>query len=210
MGTPPKPKTWILSGSIAVAALAAAYTMGRISAESDNRTQSHHDVASKDDPDLRSTLSAIRKRLASCEKTLQRRDHHLQKREEKPHTNANNPTVSPAPEVPKQCIVVSQATDLTANCTNFRRHFNAYKAILGSSMLDCRTVLSIRELAIKQSSICAIVTRSFDGGSQPDPTSDPHGIDAMKNAHIVRSEHGVIDMNDLVKNPECINRMQAE
>ncbi|XYI02966.1 hypothetical protein ACMHYB_25710 [Sorangium sp. So ce1128] len=210
MGTSPKPTTWIVSGSIAVAALAAAYTMGRISAESDSRTQSHHDVASKDDPDLRSTLSAIRERLASCEKTLQRRNHHLQKREEKPHANANSPTVSPAPELPKQCIVVSQATDLTANCTNFRRHFNAYKAILGSSTLNCGTVLSIRDLAWKQYSICAIITRSLDGASQPDATSDPRGINSMEKPYIIRSEHGDIDMNDLVKNPECIARMQTE
>ncbi|WP_437986926.1 hypothetical protein [Sorangium sp. So ce117] len=210
MGSSPKPTTWIVLGAIAVAVLAAAYTAGRISAEGDSQTQPHHDAVSKDDPDLRSTLSAIRKRLASCEETLQRRNHHLQRREEEPHANASNPTISPAPELPKQCMVVSQATDLTANCTNLRRHFNAYKEILGSSTLDCRTVLTIRDLAIKQSSICSIVTRSFDGGTQPDTTSDPHGIDAMENAHIIRGDHGNIDLNDLVKNPECAAHMQAE
>ncbi|XXT24768.1 hypothetical protein WME94_24870 [Sorangium sp. So ce429] len=209
MGTSPKPTTWIVLGSIAVAALAAAYTMGRISAESDNQTQSHHDVASKDDPDLRSTLSATRERLASCEKALQLRNHHLEKREEQSRSDASNPTLSPAPD-PKQCIAASQAKDLTANCTNFRRHFNAYKAILGSSTLDCGTVLSIRDLAWKQYSICAIITRSSDGSSQPDATNDPRGINSMENAYIIRSEHGEIDMNDLVKNPECIARMQAE
>jgi hypothetical protein len=160
MGTSPKPTTWIGLGIVAVATLAAAYNLGRTSAESGSRPQRHQHVASKDDPDPRSALSVAQKRLASCEKTLQRRNHHLQKREEKPHANASNPTLPPAPGPPEQCIIVSQATDLTANCTNFRRHFNAYKEILGSSTLDCRTVLSIRKLALKQSSICAIVPRT--------------------------------------------------
>ncbi|WP_129344521.1 hypothetical protein [Sorangium cellulosum] len=211
METSPKPTTWIGSGIIAVAALAAAYNLGRTSAASDRRPQRHQDAASKDNPDLRSALSAAQKRLTNCEKALQRRDHPLQKRAGKPHINTNNPTASPAPELPKQCIVASQAKDLTANCTNIRRHFNAYKAILGSSTLGCETVLSILELAQKQYSICAIISRrTLDDTSQPDATSDPRDIDANENAHPLRSEHGDIDMNALVKNPACIARMQTE
>ncbi|WP_437589682.1 hypothetical protein [Sorangium sp. So ce1000] len=40
--------------------------------------------------------------------------------------------------------------------------------------------------------------------------SDVRGIDAMENAYIFRSEYGDIDINELVKNPACIARMQAE
>ncbi|WP_437782879.1 hypothetical protein [Sorangium sp. So ce1097] len=213
MGTSPTPTTWIGLGSIAVAALAAAYILGRASAESDSQPQSHQDVASKNDPDLRSTLSATRKRLATCEKTLQRRDHHLQKREENPHANEDKLTPSPEPELPKQCIIASAATQvhtLSANCTNFRRHFDAYKEVLGSSTIGCEIVLSIRDLARNQYSICAAIARSFEDGSHSDITSDIRGVDAMENAYMLRSEYGDIDIDDLVKNPECIARMQTE
>ncbi|WP_437977133.1 hypothetical protein WMF11_08680 [Sorangium sp. So ce295] len=213
MGTSPTPTTWIRLGSIALAALAAGYILGRISADSDNRPPPHQDVASKDDPELRSTLSATQKRLASCEKTLQRRDHHLQTREGKPHTNEDKPTPSPEPELPKQCIISSAATQvhtLSANCTNFRRHFDAYKAILGSSTIDCESVLSIRDLARNQHSICAAIAKTFEDGSHSDLMSDIRGIDAMENSHMLRNEYGDIDINDLVKNPECIARIQAE
>lgn len=200
-------------GSIAIAALAAAYNLGRISAERDDRNQPHRDVASKDDPDLRSTLNATRKQLASCEKTLQRRDHHLQQIEGKPHTNEDKPTPSPEPELPKQCMIASAATQvhtLSANCTNFRRHFDAYKAILGSSAIDCETVLSIRDLARNQHSICVVIAKSFEDGSHSDLMSDVRGVDAMENSYMLRSEFGDIDINELVKNPECIARMQTE
>ncbi|WP_433929483.1 hypothetical protein AB3662_37725 [Sorangium cellulosum] len=213
MGTSPTPTTWIGLGSIAVAALVVAYNLGRLSAESDKRAHPHQDVASKDDPDLRSTLSATRERLAICEKSLQRRDQHLQEREGKPHTNEDEPTPSPEPQLPKQCMIASAATQvhtLSANCTNFRRHFDAYKAILGSSTIDCETLLSIRDLARNQHSICVAIARSFEDGSHSDLTSDIRGIDAMENSYMLRSEYGDIDIDDLVKNPECIARMQTE
>lgn len=213
MGTSPAPATWIGSGLIAVAALAAAYNLGKISTQRETQAQSHQDAASKDEPDLRSTLSATQKRLTICEASLQRREHRVQKREGKLHTNDDTRTPSPYPELPKECIIASQATQLhalAANCTNFRRHFDAYKAILGSTTLDCETVLSIRDLARNQHSICAAIARSFEDTSQADVTSDPRGIDAMENAYMLRNEYGDIDVDELVKNEECIARMQAE
>lgn len=213
MGTSQKPTTWIGSGFIAVAALAAGYTLGRTSVESDNQTQSHQDAASKDDPDLRSTLSTTRKRLASCEETLQRRDSHLQKREKKPDANEDKPISSPEPELPKQCIITTQAMQLktmAANCFSFRWQFNAYKEILGSDALDCETVLSIRDLARNQHSICTAVARSFDDASQPDVTSNVFGLDAMESAYMFRSDYGDVDVDELVKNPECVARMRTE
>ncbi|AUX25810.1 hypothetical protein SOCEGT47_063620 [Sorangium cellulosum] len=99
---------------------------------------------------------------------------------------------------------------LATNCTNFRRHFDAYKEILGSSTIGCETVLNIRDLAQNQHSICAAVARSFEDTAQPDIMSDIRGIDAMENAYMLRSEYGDIDVNELIKNPECIARMQTE
>ncbi|AUX24542.1 hypothetical protein SOCEGT47_050800 [Sorangium cellulosum] len=99
---------------------------------------------------------------------------------------------------------------LSANCTNFRRHFDAYKAILGSSTIDRETILNIRDLARNQHSICTAIARSFEDGSHSDLTSDIRGIDAMENAYMLRNEHGDIDINELVKNPECIARIQTE
>ncbi|WP_437538132.1 hypothetical protein WME79_19635 [Sorangium sp. So ce726] len=212
MGTSPKPTTWIGSGAIAIAALAAAYNLGRISAESDNGPQSHQAAASKDDPDLRSTLRVTRKRLASCEKTLQRRDQHLQKRDGDPHTNDDNPILPLESGLPTQCIIRSQAIQLhmlAENCRDFRWQINAYEQILGSSTLDCGTVLSIRDLAQTQHSTCVSVIRSFEDASQPDVTSDILGLDAMENAYMFRDEHGDVDIDKLVKNSACIARMQA-
>lgn len=213
MRTSPTPTTWIGLGSIAAAALAAGYILGRTSAESDNRPCPHRDVASIDDPDLRSTLSATRKRLATCEKALQRHEHHLQKMEKKPDTNEDEPTPSPEPELPKQCIIASAATQvhaLSANCTSFRRHFEAYKEILGSSTIDCDTILSIRDLAQNQHSICAAIARSFEDPSQSDLMSDTRGVDAMENAYMLKSEYGDINIDELIKNPECIARTQTQ
>ncbi|WP_437947942.1 hypothetical protein WME98_45635 [Sorangium sp. So ce296] len=213
MGTSPKPTAWIGFGAIAIAVLAAAYGLGRISAKGDDQPHSHQAVTSKDDPDLRSALSAARKRLANCEKTLQHRDHHLQKREGKPHTTEDNPTPSPQPESTEQCVIASRAKELkwmAANCRDFRWQFNAYEEILGSSTLDCGTVLSIRDLAQTQYSICAAVVRSFEDTSQPDVASDILGIDAMESAYMTKSEYGDVDVDELVKNPECIARMQAK
>ncbi|WP_437664525.1 hypothetical protein [Sorangium sp. So ce1182] len=213
MGTSPKPTAWIRFGAIAVAVLAAAYGLGRISAKRDNRPHSHQAVAIKDGPDLRSALSAARKRLASCEKTLQHRDHHLQKREGKPRNSEDIPTPSPQPEPSEQCIITSRAKELkwmAANCRDFRWQFNAYEEILGSSTLDCSTVLSVRDLAQAQYSICAAVARSFEDNSQPDVTSDILGIDAMESAHMTKSEYGDVDIDELVKNPACVARMRTE
>lgn len=213
MGTSPKLTTWIGLGSIAVAALATAYNLGRSSAESDSRPQSHQDAASKDDPTLRSTLRATRRRLAICERDLQRRVHHLQKREAKPHTNEENVTPSPEPELPEQCIIASRASELhtlATSCWYFRWQFSSYKTILGSSTLDCETVLSIRDLARNQYSTCTAVARSFEDASQPDVTSDPRGLDAMENAYLHEREYGDLDVDELVRNPACIARMQSE
>ncbi|MGK3963456.1 hypothetical protein WMF38_04620 [Sorangium sp. So ce118] len=213
MGTSPKPMAWIGFGAIAVAVLTAAYCLGRLSATGDNQPHSHQAVDSKDGPDLRSALSAARERLASCEKTLQHRDNHLQKREGKPRTSEDIPTPSPQPEPLEQCIIASRAKELkwmSANCRDFRWQFNAYEEILGSSTLDCGTVLSIRELAQTQYSICAAVVRSFEDTSQPDVSSDILGIDAMESAYMTKSEYGDVDIDELVKNPACIASMQTK
>ncbi|WP_437627176.1 hypothetical protein [Sorangium sp. So ce1151] len=213
MGTSPKPTAWIGFGAIAVAVLAAAYCLGRLSAKGDNQPRSHQAVASKDGPDLRSALSAARNRLASCEEILQHRDNHLQKREGKPRTSEDIPTPPPQPEPSEQCIIASRAKELkwmSANCRDFRWQFTAYEEILGSSTLDCGTILSIRELAQTQYSICADVARSFEDTSQPDVTSDILGIDAMESAYMTKGEYGDVDINELVKNPACIARMLTE
>ncbi|WP_437816551.1 hypothetical protein [Sorangium sp. So ce1078] len=194
-------------------AAAAAYNLGRISAEGDKRPRSHQDAASKDDPDLRSTLSATEKRLASCEKTLQRCDHHTQKREEKPRINEENPTILPEPECPKQCIVASQARSVNTmgtNCRNFRWHFDAYKEILGSGTLDCGTILSIRDLAQMQYSGCVAIISVSEDAHYQDATSDPLAVGAVEDAYATRGEYGNIDIDELVKNPECIARMKTE
>ncbi|WP_437492522.1 hypothetical protein WME75_18205 [Sorangium sp. So ce1014] len=213
MGTSPKPTTWIGLGAIAIAALAAAYNLGKISAESNEQPQARQDAASKNDPDLRSTLSVTRKRLASCEKTLQRRDHHRQKREEHPHTNEDKRIPSPKPEFSEQCRIELQAIELerlAMNCRNFSGTFGAYKAILSSSTIDCEAVLSIRDLARDQYSECSDVIRSFEDASQPNVASDRRGIDAMESAYMFKSYYGDVDIDELVKNPACIDHMQAE
>ncbi|XXY49353.1 hypothetical protein WME91_56020 [Sorangium sp. So ce269] len=213
MGTSPKPKIWVELGAIAVAALAVAYNLGRISVENDNQPQSRQDTASENDRHLQSTLSVARKRLANCEKTLQRRDHRPQKSEEKPHTGEEKTTPSSGPELSEQCIIASQAKELhrmATNCWNFRRQFDAYNEILGSGTIDCETVLSVRDLAQAQYSICSAVIRSFEDTSRPDVTSDILGLDAMESAYMFRSDYGDVDIDKLVKNPACIARMQTE
>ncbi|XXY49354.1 hypothetical protein WME91_56025 [Sorangium sp. So ce269] len=213
MGTSLKPTTWIGLGLIAVAAL-AAYNLGRISAVSGNRTQSHQDAASKEDSDLRSTLSATQERLASCQATLQRRDHDLQKIEGKPHATGGNPTPSPEPELPKQCIIAMQAKEqnmVAANCRDFRRHFDAYKAILGSGTISCETILSIRSLARMQYQLCILIIKVDEEIKKQYATSDSIAIDAVEDAYTTKSKHGdVDDIDALVKNPECVARMQTE
>ncbi|WP_438011094.1 hypothetical protein WME89_21945 [Sorangium sp. So ce321] len=213
MGTLPKPTTWIGFGAIAISALAAAYNLGKISAESNKQPESRQDAASKDDPDLQSTLSVTRKRLASCEKALQRRDHHPQEREGHPHTSEDKRTPSRKPELPEQCRIESQASELemlAVNCRNFSGTFGAYKAILSSSTIDCETVLSIRDLARDQYSDCSDVVRSLEDASRPDVTSDRRGISAMESAYMFKSYYGDVDIDGLVKNPACIARMQTQ
>ncbi|WP_437631754.1 hypothetical protein [Sorangium sp. So ce854] len=213
MGTSPKPTTWIGFGVIAIAALTAAYNLGKISAESDEQPQARQDAASKNDPDLRSTLSVTRKRLASCEKTLQRRNHHRQKRQEHPPTNEDKRTPSPEPELPEQCMIQLQAVELTmldVDCRSFLGGFGAYREILSSSMFDCETVWSIRDLARYQYSACSSIIRYFEGAPQPGITSDRRGIGAMENAYMFKSYYGDVDVDDLVKNPACIDPMQTE
>jgi hypothetical protein len=214
METSPKPTTWIGLGTIAVAALAAAYNLGRTSAESGSRLQRHQEAASKGDPDLRSALSVAQKRLASCEKTLQRHDQHLQKTEETPQTNEDNPTPSPKPALPKRCIVALQVKELhllAANCRSLRRHFDAYKTILGSSTIDCEIVLDIHSMAHGQSTLCAVIIRSSEGATYQDAMSDPLAIAAAEDAYATRNEYGDLgNINDLVKNPECIAQMRPQ
>jgi hypothetical protein len=213
MGTLPKPTTWIGFGAIAIAALAAAYNLGKISAESDEQPQARQDAASKDDPDLRSTLSVTRKRLASCEKTLQGRDHHRQKREEHRPTNEDKRTPSPKPELSEQCRIELQASELDmldVDCRNFLGTFGAYKEILSSSTIGCEAVLSIRDLARDQYSTCSNVIRYFEDAPQPGVARDRRGIGAMENAYMLKSYYGDVDIDELVKNPACIDHMQTE
>ncbi|MDC0681719.1 hypothetical protein [Sorangium atrum] len=213
MGTSPKPTTWIGFGTIAVATLAAAFHLGRISAESDKKTQARQDAASKNEPYLQATLSVARKRLASCEKSLQRRDPQLQKREKAPRANEDESTPSPEQEPSEQCVIRSLVKELhtmATNCRNFRWQFNAYEEILGSNTIDCETILSIRDLAQAQHSNCIAVARSFEDASQPDITNNILGLDAMESAYMFRSDFGDVDVDGLVKNPECIARMQTE
>lgn len=211
MKTSPKPTTWIGLGFIAVAAL-AAYNLGRISAPSDNRPQTRQDVR-KNKPDLRSTLSATQQRLADCEKALLRRDDDLHEGARKPYISEANPTPSPERELSKQCIIAMQAQDLNiagAHCRNFRRHFDAYKAILGNSTVGCETVLSIRDLAQRQRQTCALITRINEEPGSQDATSDPLAVGAVEDAYTITRKYGDIDINKLVKNPACIVRMQAK
>jgi hypothetical protein len=213
MGTSPKSTTWIGFGAIAAAALAAAYNLGKISTESNEEPQARQDASGESDPDLRSTLSVTRKRLASCETTLQRRDHHAQKREGHLHVNEDKRTPAPMPELSEQCRIESQAIELemlAMDCRIFSGLFGAYKAILSSSTIDCETVLSIRDLARDQHSTCSDVIRSFEDTSRPDVTSDRRGIDAMESAYMFKSYYGDVDVDELVKNPACIARMHAE
>ncbi|WP_437538133.1 hypothetical protein WME79_19640 [Sorangium sp. So ce726] len=214
MGTSPKPTAWIGLGTVAVAALAAAYNLGRISTERDTRPQSHQNAASQNDPDPRSTLSVIQKRLASCETTLQRRDHNPQKREGRPQATEGNPAPAPEPELPKQCITALQARSLTmmaAHCRNFREHFDAYKTILGSSTIDCDTVLSIRDMARMQYLRCVGIVKVNEDADYQDAASNPLAIDAVEESYTVRGEHADIDdIDKLVNNPECLARMQTE
>ncbi|MGK3983050.1 hypothetical protein WME99_08420 [Sorangium sp. So ce136] len=213
MGTSPKPATRIGFGAIAVAALAAAYNLGRISAESDSQPQSRQDAANKNAPHLQSTLSVTRNRLANCEKTLQRSDPYLQKREKKPHTNEDKPTPSPDSDLSEQCLIASQPNDLhnmSMDCRDFWWLFKAYEEILGSSTIGCETVLSIRDLAQAQHSICTAIIKFLEDPSQPDVTSSILGLSAMENAYLFKSEHGDVDIDELVKNPACIARMQTE
>lgn len=204
---------WIGVGVIALVALAAAYNLGRLSAETDERPASRQDAASKDDRDLQSSLSMTRRRLASCEKTLQRRVRHLQKGEGHHDTNEDERTPSSRPELSEQCRIQLNAGELEAlevNCRSFIGGFGAYKAILGSSTIDCETILSIRDLARDQYSDCADALRYFEDASQPDVTSDRRGISAMEIAYMFKSHYGNVDIDALVKNRACIDHMQAE
>ncbi|WP_437767749.1 hypothetical protein WMF27_17370 [Sorangium sp. So ce281] len=54
------------------------------------------------------------------------------------------------------------------------------------------------------------VLRRFESASLPDVTSDVRGINAMESAYMTKDEYGDIDIDELVKNPECIARMQTE
>ncbi|WP_437986925.1 hypothetical protein [Sorangium sp. So ce117] len=213
MRTSPKPTTWIGFGAIAVAVLAAAFYLGKTSAESNKKTQARHDAVSKNDSYIQATLSVARKRLANCEKTLQRSDQHLQKNEDESYANEDKSTHSPESELLKQCIIASQPNDLhnmSMDCRDFWWLFNAYEEILGSSTLDCGTVLSIRELAQAQHSICAAIISFLEDSSQPDVASSALGLAAMENAYVFKSQHGDVDIDELVKNPACIARMQTK
>ncbi|WP_437631755.1 hypothetical protein [Sorangium sp. So ce854] len=214
MGTSPKPTIWIGLGLIAVAALAAAYNLGRTSAEGGSRHQRQQGAASKNDPDLRSALSTARKRLASCEETLQRHDQHLQQREDTLHTNGDESTPSPAPALPKECTIASQVKELqmlAANCRGLRRHFDAYKAILGSNTISCEIVLDVLSVAHVQSSFCATIIRANEGTVYRDAMSDPLAIAATEDAYATRNECGnPDDLRALVKNPECIAQLRTE
>ncbi|WP_129347576.1 hypothetical protein [Sorangium cellulosum] len=213
MGTSPKPTTWIGFGAIAVAALAAAYNLGKVSAESNKQPESRQDAASKDDSDLQSNLSVTRRRLASCEETLQRRDRHPQKRGGHPQTDEDKRTHSPKLELSEQCRFESQAIELetlSVSCRSFMGSFGAYKAILSSGTIDCETVLSIRDLARDQYSDCSNIISSIEDASQPDVASDRRGINAMESAYMFKSHYGDVDIDELVQNPACIDRMQAE
>ncbi|WP_437767748.1 hypothetical protein WMF27_17375 [Sorangium sp. So ce281] len=199
-------------GFVAVAAL-AAYNLGIISATSDNRPQTRQNVR-KNKPDLRSTLSATQQRLAICEETRQRRDDHPHEGAREPYNSSDgNPTPSPERGLSKRCIIAMQAQDLNitgAQCRNLRRHFDAYKAILGSSTVSCETVLSIRDLARRQRQICALITRINEEPGTQDATSNLLAAGAIEEAYTISSKYGDVDMNKLVNNPACIARMQAE
>ncbi|MGK4000203.1 hypothetical protein [Sorangium sp. So ce1024] len=201
---------------IAVAALAAAYNLGKISVESDEHPQARQDAASQSDLDLRSTLSVTWKRLASCETTLQRRDRHAQKREGRLHVNEDERTPkrtpSPVPEPSEQCGIEPQVSELqmlAMDCRLFSGMFGAYKAILGSRTIDCESVLSIRDMARSQYLTCFSVIGFFESELSPGVASDRRGIDAMESAYMFKSYYGDVDIDELVKNPACVARMQA-
>ncbi|KYF55285.1 hypothetical protein BE11_29045 [Sorangium cellulosum] len=100
---------------------------------------------------------------------------------------------------------------MAANCGSLRRHFDAYKTILGSSTIDCEIVVDIYSLAQGQSTLCAAVIRSSEGATYQDAMSDPLAIAAAEDAYATRNEYGDPgDLRALVKNPECIARMRPE
>ncbi|WP_157906499.1 MULTISPECIES: hypothetical protein [Sorangium] len=207
----PKPTTWIGLGFIAVAAL-VAYNLGRISVASDNRLQTRQNVR-KNKPDPRSILSATQQRLAICEEAHQRRDHDPHEGARQPYSNEGNPTPPPERGLSKQCITAMQAQDLNiagGQCRNFRRHFDAYKAILGNSTVGCETVLSIRGLAQRQRQICDLLTRVNEEPGSQDAMSDPLAVGAVEDAYTISGKYGDVDINKLVGNPACIARMQTE
>lgn len=99
---------------------------------------------------------------------------------------------------------------LAANCRSLRRHFDAYKTILGSSTIDCEIILDIQAVAQVQSSFCAAIIRISEGTTYQDAMSDPLAIAAAEDAHATRNEYGDLDdVDELVKNPECIARMRT-
>lgn len=201
------------SGVIVAAALAVAYNLGRTSTDSAIRPQRHQDATGKDDPALRSALRAAEERLARCQRNLQRYDEHVRQREGEPEANEASPTPSPEPARPNQCTTALQVNELhmlAASCRSFMGGFGAYKEILGSSTIDCDTVLSIRDLARDQYADCLDVLRYFEDASRPDVTSDRRGLHAMEVAYMFKSHYGDVDIDALVKNPACIDRMPAE
>ncbi|KYG02608.1 hypothetical protein BE21_54690 [Sorangium cellulosum] len=100
---------------------------------------------------------------------------------------------------------------LAANCRSFRRHFDAYKTILGSSTIDCEIVLDIHSVAQGQSALCAAIIRISEGATYQDAMSDPLAIAAADDAYATRNEYGDLgNLNDLVKNPECKARMRPQ
>lgn len=160
-----------------------------------------------------SSLRMTRRRLADCEETLQRRVRHSQKRDGYHGVNEDKRTPSSGSELSEQCRIQLNAGELEmldVSCRSFMGGFGAYKEILGSSTIDCDTVLSIRDLARDQYADCLDVLRYFEDASRPDVTSDRRGLHAMEVAYMFKSHYGDVDIDALVKNPACIDRMPAE
>ncbi|WP_437333273.1 hypothetical protein [Sorangium sp. So ce394] len=203
-----KPTKRIGFGLIAVAALVGAYTLGRTSVEVPEKSQTCQATASTSGPDLQSIINATQERLTSCENALYRHEQPLQKKEEQPRTNEDEPTASSHPEGSTECSTISQKKELqmmAKGCREFRKSFDAYKAILENDKINCETILAIRDLAQSQHSICVAIITANEDTSYQNLMRDPSISELVEDAYTFRDdEYSGLSIDGLVKNKRCL------
>ncbi|WP_148314286.1 hypothetical protein [Sorangium cellulosum] len=203
-----KPTKRIGFGLIAVVALVGAYTLGRTSVEVPEKFQTHQDTASTSGTDLQSIISATQERLISCENALYRREQPLHKKEEQPHIKQDEPTASSHSEGSTECGTISQKKELqmmAKDCREFRKSFDAYKAILENDKIDCETILAIRDLAQSQHSTCVAIITANEDASYQNLMRDPNISELVEDAYTFRDdEYSGLSVNGLVKNKRCL------